>query len=158
VNSPRPSLYVAGPLFSDAERSFNDLLKVELSPFFDVFLPQCDGELFVDLVASGMTSTLARAQIFQVDLGAIEAADVILIVLDGRSVDEGAAFELGFAFALRKLCVGLQTDPRRLLCSANNPMIDKALDEHFVSVEQLINWARKITYRETSVTPHLGGR
>jgi nucleoside 2-deoxyribosyltransferase len=64
-----------------------------------------------------------------------------LIILDGRAIDEGAAFELGFATAFGKLCVGLQTDPRRLIASRNNPMIDCALQHIFEDAPSLLRWA-----------------
>ncbi len=77
------------------------------------------------------------------DIAALKKCDFVLIVLDGRSVDEGAAFELGYAYALGKVCYGLQTDPRRLLkIGINNPMIDCALQQVFSSVDDLVAWAK----------------
>jgi nucleoside 2-deoxyribosyltransferase len=70
---------------------------------------------------------------------------VLLIVLDGRTVNEGASFELGVAYALEKTCLGLQTDPRRLLPIGNNPMIDAALSQVFASIHELICWASRWT-------------
>ena len=135
------NLYLAAPLFSVAERSFNVLLERQLSRHFQVFLPQRDNHLFVDLVASGLSVDSARAKIFDGDMSAVRAAEVFLIVLDGRSVDEGASFELGVAYTLEKTCVGLQTDPRRLLPLGNNPMVEGALSVIFRSVDDLIKWA-----------------
>lgn len=135
-------LYLAGPLFSQAEREFNCFLKKSLSPHFDVFLPQESGGLFVNLVADGMAINHAAKKIFDCDVGAIEASDVLLIVLDGRAIDEGAAFELGVAYARKKKCVALQTDIRRLLPIGNNPMIDCAVESVFENVESLLAWAR----------------
>lgn len=49
-----PVLYLAAPLFSYSERAFNDRLTEILSGTFDVFLPQRDNHLIVELVADGM--------------------------------------------------------------------------------------------------------
>jgi nucleoside 2-deoxyribosyltransferase len=40
MKKSKPMLYLAGPLFTEAERSFNETLRDILSEFFDVFLPQ----------------------------------------------------------------------------------------------------------------------
>ncbi len=40
MKKTKPILYLAGPLFTEAERSFNETLRDVLSEFFDVFLPQ----------------------------------------------------------------------------------------------------------------------
>jgi nucleoside 2-deoxyribosyltransferase len=137
----RHKIYLAAPLFSLAERSFNLMLERQLSIYFDVFLPRRDNRLFVDLVASGLSLDSARDKVFDGDISAVRAAEVFLIVLDGRSVDEGASFELGVAYALGKTCVGLQTDPRRLLPLGNNPMLEGALSAIFHSVDDLMKWA-----------------
>lgn len=133
-------LYLAGPLFSAAEKSFNKYLKKVLSPYYDVYLPQEDGKLLVDLLKNGVEPRFAKKQIFNYDLEAIQRCDVLLIILDGRTIDEGASFELGCAYILGKECIALQTDPRRLLSSGNNPMIDCSIKKTFETVEQLLFW------------------
>jgi hypothetical protein len=70
-------------------------------------------------------------------------ADALLLILDGRTVDEGAAFELGIAYWRGKRCVGLQTDPRRLLPMGNNPMIACALERVFLDSASVILWAKQ---------------
>ena len=137
----KPKLYFAAPLFSDAERSFNIDICLRLESVFDVFLPQEDGGLMVDMIGEGMAVNDAAKAVFQIDIAALQQCDVLLILLDGRTVDEGAAFELGFAYATGKLCYALQTDIRRLLPVGNNPMIECAVSELFLSVEELTNWA-----------------
>ena len=137
----KPKLYIAGPLFSSAEKSFNREVKTVLSRFFSVYLPQDDGELLVDLVAAGHDVDTAMNRVFECDLEAIRNSDVLLIILDGRSPDEGACFELGYAYSLNKLCIGLQTDVRRLLTIGNNPMIVGAITQTFVDIAELVRWA-----------------
>lgn len=137
----KPSLYFAAPLFSQAELAFNAALATQLEAFFDVYLPQRDGGLFDTLVREGMSVGTASTLIFNRDVEAINKSDVLLLVLDGRTVDEGAAFEIGYAHAKGKVCVGLQTDPRRLLAVGNNPMINGPLISIFGTVESLLDWA-----------------
>ncbi len=141
----RHSVYLAGPLFSEAERSFNLKLKGLLAPHFDTYLPQEDGGLLVDMIAEGVPVKMASRRVFQGDVQAIREADLLIIILDGRSVDEGAAFELGFAYALGRPCYGLKTDPRQLLAIGNNPMIDAPLEYIFRSVDELLQWAKDVS-------------
>ena len=144
INRPL-SLYLAGPLFSEAERSFNLKLKRLLLPHFDVYLPQEDGGLLVDMIAEGMAPKAASRRVFEGDIQAMKEADLLIIILDGRSVDEGAAFELGFAYALGKPCYGLKTGPRQLLATGNNPMIDGPVKYIFQSVDELAQWAKAVS-------------
>jgi nucleoside 2-deoxyribosyltransferase len=117
-------------------------LKSILNPYFEVFLPQEDGELILNLIKNGVSNRDAANKIFNSDVNAIKRCDIILVVLDGRAIDEGAAFELGLGFALGKKCIGFQTDIRRLLPIGNNPMIDCALENTFYSVDELLSWAK----------------
>ena len=137
----KPRIYIAAPLFSAAEKMFNSELKTALSPHFQVFLPQEDGMLMVELIARGVTASDASKCVFKGDIQAIAAVDAVVAVLDGRSIDEGAAFELGYAFAIGKTCVALQTDTRRLASFGNNPMIDGCLSLTFATVRDLTEWA-----------------
>ena len=134
------ALYLAAPLFSHSERAFNIEVAEILSAKFDVFLPQRDNHLIVDLIANGMPIAAARQLIFDGDVAAIRKCDVFFIVLDGRTVDEGACFELGLAFAFEKRTVGLQTDTRRLLPIGNNPMLHCALGKTLLSFNDLREW------------------
>jgi len=84
--SDKPRLYMAAPLFPQAERDFNLELKRTLSAFFKVYLPQEDGELLTDPLNDGDEPRQAMKQIFAADLEAIQQADF----LDGRTIDEGA--------------------------------------------------------------------
>lgn len=143
----RAKIYVAGPLFSQAEREFNCRLKQLLQQFFHVYLPQEDGGLLVDMVSNGIPHNIAARKVFAADIAALEECDLFLIILDGRAVDEGAAFELGFASAKRKPCYGLRTDPRQLLPLGNNPMIEGPIKEMFYSTDSLLRWARKCPVR-----------
>lgn len=145
----RPLVYLAAPLFSEAELSFNLKLAAVLEQCLDVYLPQRDGGKLVDLVANGVPVKDAYKSIFERDLEALAESDVLLIVLDGRSIDEGAGFELGVAFSSGKCCVGLQTDPRRLLPLGNNPMIECALKRVLLNISEVSAWAKAFAVQQT---------
>ena len=140
----KPRLYLAAPLFSKAEIDFNSRLAGRLSRWLEVYLPQRDGGLLVELIASGHTILEASEIVFRGDTSAILQSKYFLILLDGRTIDEGASFELGFAYAHDKVCVGLQTDPRRLLTAGNNPMIARSLGSIFATVGELETWAERL--------------
>ncbi|MBI4937775.1 MAG: nucleoside 2-deoxyribosyltransferase [Nitrosomonadales bacterium] len=143
IYSVRPLVYLAAPLFSQSELAFNLDITALLEKHLDVYLPQRDGGKVVDLVARGVSICDTYASIFERDLEALKNCHVLLIILDGRAIDEGAAFELGVAFSTGKVCLGLQTDPRRLLPLGNNPMIECALETIFFETADLDEWAKK---------------
>lgn len=148
----RPQIYFAAPLFSEAELSFNLHLTKVLERAVDVYLPQRDGGRLVDLIAKGVAPKDAYASIFERDIEALNECDALLIILDGRTIDEGAVFELGVAFASGKHCVGYQSDPRRLLPVGNNPMIACALEKIFDNSSELAEWARSLSCRGEELT------
>lgn len=104
-------IFIAGPLFSQAEREFN--LKVDeglRKHGFDTFLPQRDVGKLDELFAKD--GKRAYRTIFERDLRGLEGADAVVAILDGPDVDSGTAFEVGYAFAKGKPVVGLKTDMR----------------------------------------------
>jgi len=135
-------VYLAAPLFNDMERSFNDRLTALLEPFAEVFLPQRDGKLMRDMVRQGMPLAAARQLVFEADVNALKHCNHVVAVLDGRTVDEGVAFEIGYARALGKTCIGLKTDDRALLPSGDNPMILSGCHELFGDMLELVDRLR----------------
>lgn len=129
-------IYLAGPLFSEAERTFNDGLTGRLERLgFDVFLPQRDGVEREKPPYDTMPPEERRQAMFDLDEAKVREADVFLFVLDGRVPDEGACVELGIAHThrrltgARRLLVGLHTDDRAaFLTSKLNPMLRGPLD------------------------------
>jgi len=136
-------IYLAAPLFSKAERTYNtilsDLLKQHL---FEVFLPQEAGD---------DTDTRVNAEqvrIFSKNKDDLDRADIVVAVIDGADADSGTAWEMGYAYAHNKPVIAIRTDFRRvgmheqvnlmlevsskvvsstmgLLESVNSPLIDK---------------------------------
>jgi nucleoside 2-deoxyribosyltransferase len=135
-----PKAYFAAPLFNDRERNFNSEVAERLELHCEVFLPQRDGQLLSELVDDGMASSLAERRVFRADAAALRSATLLVAILDGGHIDEGVAFEIGFANGLDICCVGLQTDSRRALLSGNNPMISQGLKCIFSDVASLVDW------------------
>ena len=104
-------IYLAGSIFTPYERAFLDDCAARLrAEGFDVFVPHEQKHLVgVDVTAQA---------VFAADAGGVEAADAVLAVLDGPSVDDGTACEIGLFYGLkqhdseRKGVVGLLTDLR----------------------------------------------
>jgi len=112
-------LYFAGPLFSQAERSFNQQLTDKIEALgYQVFLPQRDGVERNRPPYDSMPPDDRRRARFAVDKDHVLACDVFLFILDGRVPDEGACVELGIAYCQKELqqpskrLVGLHTDAR----------------------------------------------
>ncbi len=143
----RPSLYLAGPLFSVQEQAWNRSLRDSLSDVCDVYLPQEDGALLVNLIADGASVEEAKNTIFCGDIAAIDRCNVLLLVMDGRVIDEGASFELGYAYSRGKLCIGLKTDVRQLLAVGDNPMIECALRAIFSNIDDVLLWINSGQWR-----------
>jgi Nucleoside 2-deoxyribosyltransferase len=80
-------LYLAGPLFSDAERSWLDALAAQLrTESFDCFVPH---EHFTEL------ADVTLEQVYQVDTEGLRSANALVAWLDGPMIDDGTACEIG---------------------------------------------------------------
>lgn len=137
-------IYIAGPLFSEAEIKYNECLNkflIELG--YQTFLPQHDGYKLSELLAKGMSTSVAMARIFNKDIEEIQNSDVVVLILDGRVPDEGACVEIGYAYAIGKECIGLKTDSRTLISNIDNPLIVGALNNRIAKnhkeLEKILN-------------------
>ena len=137
----KPMLYLAGPLFTEAERSFNETLRDVLSEFFDVFLPQEAG-LIGEMVKHGIGPSESSHRIYDACMKALRKCEVVLIVLDGVMVDDGSAFELGIAHMRKIPRFGYLSDDRKKPEPPSvNPMIYFSLDRIFTDLNSLAEWA-----------------
>lgn len=143
-------IYFAGPLFSEAERMFNEDLTKKLELLgFNVFLPQRDGVEKNKPPYGNMEPEERRKIMFELDRDQILSCDIFLFILDGRVPDEGACVELGIAYAEnylnkkgRKL-IGLHTDMRATFIGSKlNPMLKVPLDYIAETERELINFLR----------------
>jgi deoxyadenosine/deoxycytidine kinase/nucleoside 2-deoxyribosyltransferase len=121
-------VYLAGPLFSQAERRFNEELNQLVQGLgFETYFPQVDAGLLDEMVRQGADLQQARDHIFQRNRDAVQRSDIILFVLDGRAPDEGACIEAAVGYALGKEVIGLKTDFRSSEPGGNNLMVDGIL-------------------------------
>ncbi|MBQ6524109.1 MAG: nucleoside 2-deoxyribosyltransferase [Atopobiaceae bacterium] len=116
-------VYIAGPLFSDGERAFNEQVDaIVRSCGHDTYLPQRDGGRVTDLPDT-IDGVDKHTYLFRLDCENLRRCDLFLYLMDGRVPDEGASFALGFCCALGKRCVGYKTDVRTVLDGADNLML-----------------------------------
>ena len=100
-------LYLAAPLFSEAERDYNaSLARLLETNLFSVHLPQEAGD---DSISRGKP---ALERIFLANKKALEEADLVVAVIDGADADSGTAWEMGYAAGLIKPVIALRTDFR----------------------------------------------
>jgi nucleoside 2-deoxyribosyltransferase len=132
-------IYLAAPIFSEAERDFNDKVAKELRGVgFDVWMAQ--ESVFVK---DGTGEE--KGSIYEADMGALRESDVVVAVLDGVDVDCGVAFEVGYAAALGKPIVGLKTDHRTFSRVEDiNLILEVAMRGIYKSVGEVIEALRKI--------------
>ncbi len=101
-------IYLAGPLFTQAEWQWNERLAQELGEHsLDVILPQRGAQPML----SGEKAFNAEA-LFTANIESIENADAVVAIFDGPDVDSGTAWECGYAFKAMKPVVGVRTDIR----------------------------------------------
>ncbi len=116
----RYRVYLAAPLFSAAERSFNEALAAFLrARHLRVFVPQAQGD---DCAARDPASIRA---LFDRLVAALDASDLVVAVIDGADADSGVAWEMGYAYARGIPVVALRTDFRRVGdCECANLMLE----------------------------------
>jgi len=135
-------IYLAGPLFTEGERSFCVLLKQRLERLgFEVLWPW-------ELTEQNGCSSLLNQTIFRTNVLAIESADFLVAILDGSDVDSGTAWELGYAHSKGKKIFGIRTDFR---LSGDNP-------ESVVNImlsQSILQIARSIAQLEVAISAYL---
>lgn len=95
-------IYLAAPLFSEAEKQFNLAIAQLISencPNIEVFLPQT-----IEYQNS--------RQIFEDCRKKVVLSNIIIAVMDGADADSGTCWECGYAYALGKPIFLLRTDFR----------------------------------------------
>lgn len=132
------NVYLAAPLFSEAECDFNRRLRDNIMNLgFCVFLPQED--------SNNIKIDRNRQEIiFGKNLAAIDNSDIIVAVIDGADVDSGTAWEIGYAYSKGKTIMGLRTDFRTLGTEGRvNLMIERSL-LLFENISEFLNHLKSI--------------
>lgn len=94
-------LYLAGPLFTAAERAFNvDLARALVARGYTVWLPQ-----------ENEPRELTGRTVFAKDIEGVDWSDAVVACMDGADPDSGTCFECGYAYH-KKPIVTYRTDMR----------------------------------------------
>jgi nucleoside 2-deoxyribosyltransferase len=94
-------VYLAGPLFSTAERDFNAQLTARLRALgHEIFLPQ-----------ESEQGAMTAREIFQSDVAGVDWSDAVVANMDGPDPDSGTCWECGYAYG-KKFIVLFRTDFR----------------------------------------------
>lgn len=102
-------IYLAAPLFSEAERSYNrDLARDLERHLFEVYLPQDTGD------DSHKRERAEHERIYNLHREALDRANAVVAIIDGADADSGTAWEMGYAVAKQKPVYALRTDFRRV--------------------------------------------
>lgn len=99
-------VYVAGPLFTPAERLYLETLTTQIEETgCEAYLPHRDGGL-------APPDRRNTRPLYDADIGALDRCDLIVAVLNGPDVDSGTAFEIGYGVARGRPVLGLHEDLR----------------------------------------------
>ena len=81
-----------------------------------------------------------RKYLFKLDCAHMDWCDTILFLFDGRVPDEGACFELGYCYAMKKRCIGYKTDARCFIDGFDNVMLQGAPEIVLRNEDELRNF------------------
>lgn len=102
-------VYLAGPLFTQAERQWNLGIANGLAQHgFEMLVPQVLAERHVS-----ERGGFDPAALFGLAADSVARADVVVAILDGADPDSGTAFECGIAWGRGIPVIGLRTDFRQ---------------------------------------------
>ncbi|MGE5444311.1 MAG: nucleoside 2-deoxyribosyltransferase [Ignavibacteriales bacterium] len=138
-------IYLAGPLFTQAERRWNRELAAalaKLKPDLEIILPQ-------DIKIEFRNNNPDFAAIFKRNVESIENSDAIVAILDGSDSDSGTAWECGYAYAKGKPLIGVRTDFRASEDENLNAMLSQSSDVVFQESvnENIVELSKKIIER-----------
>jgi nucleoside 2-deoxyribosyltransferase len=140
-------LYLAGPLFSEAEREWHTKTKrllieraAKLSINIKIIWPY-------ELITLSEIESLgndARFEIFKRCKEALDKTDIVVALLDGTQVDDGTAWEIGYFYGIRSphsKIIGIRTDFRNAGDSKDaivNAMIEISCDHIVYNRDDLL--------------------
>lgn len=123
--------YIAAPLFTDAERSYNESIFYKLRSFgFKSFLPQ--SHFRAD-----------QAELFKQNVNALIHSKGLIAICDGADIDSGTAWEVGHFYGRGEI-YALRTDIRKFGDDSNFPgfnlMISRSADHFFKDSQFMTEW------------------
>ena len=126
------TIYCAGPLFNEAEKSEMEIISNELeNNSYSTFLPHRDGleyaaiqNYFIEMrVSNEETNNILSKAIFALDVYKVITSDGLVLNMNGRVPDEGAMVEAGIAWANNKKIVIFKNDSRSIINGNDNPLV-----------------------------------
>jgi len=133
-------IYLAGPLFSEADRAWLAGVKKrleEISQDTTVIWPY-------ELIPHDDADSHNKQNIFQICRSYLDEVDILVCVLDGSQVDDGTAWEIGYFYckhSTKRPIIGIRTDFRNAGETENsivNAMIECSCSRIADSSEDLI--------------------
>jgi nucleoside 2-deoxyribosyltransferase len=131
-NTESNTIYISGPLFTEGERYLlEEIEKICQKAGFNTYLPHRDTGMFDRKGGSSKN-------IFLKDIETISEAALMISVLNGKDIDSGTSWEIGYCFAMGTPVIGYMNDSR-LFDPENqiNPMIFHALEKLVTSLSSL---------------------
>ncbi len=130
-------VYIAGPLFTPGDRWFlEEIDRVCKDKRLATYLPHRDAGVCPPSGEGG-------ANFFQSDLAQLRDCDLVIAILNGSDVDAGTAWEMGYAYSIKKPILGFFDDTRIYNPEANinlmifhSMQINKSIDELSSSLEK----------------------
>jgi nucleoside 2-deoxyribosyltransferase len=132
------TLYLAAPLFTEAERAWNARLAETLRgvlPEAEVLVPQEFCAVHDQGHAGGGPDFGA---VFTSCLEHLRRSSLVVAVLDGPDPDSGTCWEVGYAYARDIPVLGIRTDWRPAEDGAANCMLTRSCRQVVTSVPALI--------------------
>ena len=148
-------IYLAAPLFSQVQRQYNRALARKL----EQALPRCEVVLPQDFrtgpAQASYNDRREMETLYQRCVEEVDAADIVLALLDGADADSGTAFEVGYARGRGKPVLGVRTDFRQLQIKGLNIMLAEGCSDilcHFSFNEKTDDLVTKIVERIEKLT------
>lgn len=117
-------IYLAGPLFTVAERQFN----LEFAAALRSLIPKCNLYLPQIEAAEMQSRPDFAVAMYRRCLEKVEACDIVVAILEGPDADSGTCVELGYARARGKRIIGVRTDLRASEDRGLNLMVSNVCD------------------------------
>ena len=102
-------IYQAGPLFTAGEIGWHQQFKKKLEAEGHSVL--WAGEFFTQEEIASFGRQASKI-VMEKDRDAVDCCDAVVALLDGPQVDDGTAWEIGYAYAKGKPVIGIRTDFR----------------------------------------------
>lgn len=140
-------IYLAGPLFSEAEQNWLRSTKRQIMELANQLTKKVDVVWPYELISNEEINSLgakAKLEIFSRCKTHLDTSNILAALLDGSQVDDGTAWEIGYFYAKRPVgspIIGIRTDFRNAgdtHYSRVNAMIEASCDKIVESSEELL--------------------